>query len=58
MIYDLCKDLLVSVASKYADDTKNTAKIENTDDSKNFQNELDELEYNAASIVQPLKQKF
>ena len=32
MIYDLCKDLPVSVASKYADDTKNTAKIGNTDD--------------------------
>ena len=30
MIYDLCKDLLVSVASKYADDMKNTAKIGNT----------------------------
>ena len=36
MICDLCKDLLVSVASKYADDTKNTAKIGNTDDSNSF----------------------
>merc|ERR1712105_76335 len=30
MISDLCKDLLVSVASKYADDMKNTAKIGGT----------------------------
>ena len=29
VISDLCKDLLMSVASKYADDTKNTAKIGN-----------------------------
>merc|ERR1712120_56594 len=45
MISDLCKDLLVSVASKYADDTKNTAKIGNTDDSEHFQKELDEKVY-------------
>ena len=45
MISDLCKDLLVSVASKYADDTKNTAKIGNTDDSEHFQKELDERVY-------------
>ena len=31
MIYDLCKDLLVSVPSKYEDDMKNTTKIGNTD---------------------------
>ena len=35
--FDLGKDLRFSVASKYADDTKNTAKIGNTDDSKDFQ---------------------
>merc|ERR1712082_227093 len=45
MISDLCKDLLFSVASKYADDTKNTAKISNTDDSEHFQKELDEKVY-------------
>merc|ERR1712082_144258 len=45
MISDLCKDLLFLVASKYADDTKNTAKISNTDDSKYFQKELDEKVY-------------
>ena len=33
------------MASKYADDTKNTAKISNTDDSKDFQKELDEKVY-------------
>merc|ERR1712120_62225 len=33
MISDLGKDLHFSVASKYADDTKNTAKISNTHDS-------------------------
>ena len=36
MISDLGEDLHFSVASKYADDTKNTAKISNTDDSENF----------------------
>ena len=45
MISDLCKDLLVSVASKYADDTKNTAKIGNTNDSVHFQKELNEKVY-------------
>ena len=45
MICDLCKDLLCSVASKYADDTKNTAKIGNTNDSEHFQKELDEMVY-------------
>merc|ERR1711874_93835 len=44
-IRDLGKDLLFSVASKYADDTKNTAKISNTDDTKYFQKELDEKVY-------------
>merc|ERR1712120_108352 len=45
MICDLGRDLLVSVTSKYADDTKNTAKIGNADDSENFQKELDEKVY-------------
>merc|ERR1712033_38958 len=45
MIGDLGRDLLVSVTSKYADDTKNTAKIGNTDDSLKFQEELDEVVY-------------
>merc|ERR1711895_101526 len=49
MISDLCKDLLVSVASKYADDTKNTAKIGNTNDSVHFQKELNEKVYPWAS---------
>ena len=40
MICDLGRDLLYSAVSKYADDTKNTAKIGSTDDSKNFQKEL------------------
>ena len=45
MISDLCKDLRVSVASKYADDTKNTVKIGNTNDSVHFQKELNEKVY-------------
>ena len=45
MIGDLGRDLLVSVTSKYADDTKNTAKIGNAEDSENFQKELDEIVY-------------
>merc|ERR1712121_320499 len=45
MISDLGKDLRFSVASKYADDTKNTAKIGNTDDSKDSKRELDEKVY-------------
>merc|ERR1712002_380080 len=45
MISDLCNDLDFSVASKYADDTKNTAKISNTDDSERFQEELDKKVY-------------
>merc|ERR1711874_746934 len=45
MISDLCEDLLVSVVSKYADDTKNTAKIGNTDDLEHFQKELVEKVY-------------
>ena len=45
MICDLGKELILSVASKYADDTKNIAKIGSTKDSENFQNELDEIVY-------------
>merc|ERR1711888_492417 len=44
-VCDLGRDLLISVTSKYADDTKNTAKVGNTDDSKNFQEELDKKVY-------------
>merc|ERR1711888_442968 len=43
MISDLGRGLKFSVASKYADDTKNTAKIGNTDDAEKFQKELDEI---------------
>ena len=43
MICDLGKDLLRSITSKYADNTKNTAKVGNTEDAKNFKNELDEI---------------
>merc|ERR1712121_249911 len=45
MVCDLGRDLLISVTSKYADDTKKTAKIGNTDDSLKFQKELDEVVY-------------
>merc|ERR1711874_585439 len=48
IISDLGEDLLFSVDSKYADDTKNTAKISNTDDSKYFKKELDEKVYSWA----------
>merc|ERR1712033_140003 len=54
MISDLGKDLLFSVASKYADDMKNTTKIGNTDDSKCFQKELDEKVYPWAPALIPL----
>ena len=37
--------MFISVAAKYADDMKNTAKIGNTDDSECFQKELDEKIY-------------
>ena len=45
MICDLGRDLLYSIVSKYADDTKNVAKIGNTDDSTNFQKELNNVVY-------------
>ena len=44
MIYDLVKDLFYSIAS-FPDDTKNIAKIGNTNDSEHFQKELDEMVY-------------
>ena len=45
MICDLGRNLLYSAVSKYADDTKNIAKIGSTDDSTNFQKELDNIVY-------------
>merc|ERR1712002_68126 len=45
MISDLCEDLEHSVASKYADNTKNTAKIGDKIDSVKFQEELNEKVY-------------
>ena len=45
MICDLGRDLLYSTVSKYADDTKNTAKIGSTDDSTNFERGLDNIVY-------------
>merc|ERR1712121_483943 len=45
MVCDLGRDLLISVTSKYADDTKNTAKVGNTDDPMKFQEELNEVVY-------------
>ena len=43
MICDLCRSLLNSTVSTYADDMKNTAKIGSTDDSKIFQKELNNV---------------
>ena len=45
MISDLGKELIHSITSKYADDTKATAKISNIIDAINFQYELDEKVY-------------
>ena len=45
MICDLGKNLIYSITSKYADDTKASAKISNVEDSINFQNELNEKVY-------------
>ncbi|CAL4131540.1 unnamed protein product, partial [Meganyctiphanes norvegica] len=45
MISDLGKELVCSITSKYADDTKNTAKITNLNDAEHFQRELDEIVY-------------
>ena len=45
MIDDLDSDLLCSTASKYADDTRVTANITNSNDEENFQKELDNKIY-------------
>ena len=45
MICDLGRNLLYSIVSTYTDDMKNTTKIGNTDDSTNFQKELDNVVY-------------
>ena len=45
MIDDLDSELIHSVASKYADDTRITAKISNSTEAENFQNELDNIIY-------------
>lgn len=45
MIEDLDCNLLHSVASKYADDTRVTAKIASQEDAQRFQEELDEKIY-------------
>ena len=45
MISDLGKNLTYSATSKYADDTKATAKISNITDAINFQNELKDKVY-------------
>ena len=45
MISDLGRELLHSTTSKYADDTKATARLANLVDAENFQNELDEKVY-------------
>ena len=41
MISELGKELIFSTVSKYADDTKNKAKVSNQKDTENFQRELD-----------------
>ena len=45
MISDLGRELSYSTTSKYADDTKATARISNSTDSQNFQLELNEKIY-------------
>ena len=45
MISDLGKELVCSTSSKYADDTKNTAKVSNRNDAEHFQKELDQIVY-------------
>ena len=45
MISDLGKELIYSVVSKYADDTKNIARISNLTDAEGFQYELDNIVY-------------
>ena len=45
MIDDLDSELLYSASSKYADDTRVTAKISNPEDAENFQSELNNVIY-------------
>ena len=45
MIIDLGRELTYSKSSKYADDTKTTAKISNLTDAMNFQDELNKKVY-------------
>ena len=45
MICDLGKELVCSITSKYADDTKNIAKISSAREAEHFQNELNEIIY-------------
>ena len=45
MICNLGRILLYSTVFRHADDMKNTAKIGSTDDSTNFQKELDNIVY-------------
>ena len=48
MIMDLGRELTHSKSSKYADDTKTTARISNLSDAKNFQAELNQKVYSWA----------
>jgi len=43
MVSDLGKELIYSVVSKYADDTKNIARISNLTDAECFQYELENI---------------
>ena len=45
MISNLGKELIYSVVSKYADDTKNIARISNLTDAERFQYELENIVY-------------
>ena len=45
MVSDLGKELIYSVVSKYADDTKNIARISNLTDAECFQYELENIVY-------------
>ena len=45
MIEDLDSDLIHSIASKYADDTRVTARVSNQDEAESFQAELDDKIY-------------
>ena len=45
---DLGKGLIYSIVSKYADDTKNKAKVSTQKDTENFKQELDQVIHNSA----------